>query len=115
MKENYTHVVMIVDRSGSMESVRSDTIGGINTFVQKQKEVPGDITFTLVQFNTEVETIVKATPVKEIGTFTEKDFVPDGGTALYDAIGKAVNAAGVYFSGLEDSCKPSKVVVLIVS
>ena len=49
---NYTHISVILDRTGSMESIRDDTIGGFNTFLQEQKVQPGSATLTLVQFDT---------------------------------------------------------------
>jgi len=53
MKQDYTHITVILDRTGSMESIRDDTIGGFNTFLTKQKAEPSVATLTLVQFDTQ--------------------------------------------------------------
>ena len=50
MKEDYTHITIILDRTGSMESIRDDTIGGFNAFLDEQKAQPGHATLTLVQW-----------------------------------------------------------------
>jgi hypothetical protein len=53
MRQDYTHITVILDRTGSMESIRDDTIGGFNTFLKKQKTEPGTATLTLVQFDSQ--------------------------------------------------------------
>lgn len=51
MAEGYTHITVIVDRTGSMQEIRDDIIGGFNSFLSKQREAPGRATITLVQFD----------------------------------------------------------------
>jgi len=51
MRQDYTHIAVILDRTGSMAVIRDDTIGGFNTFLQQQKAEPGSATLTLVQFD----------------------------------------------------------------
>ena len=51
MKQGYAHVAVVLDRSGSMESVKGDTIGSFNEFIKKQKGEPGECTFSLIQFD----------------------------------------------------------------
>ena len=52
MKQDYTHISVILDRTGSMEVIRDDTIGGFNAFLKEQKQQPGTATLTSVQFDT---------------------------------------------------------------
>ena len=71
MKENYTHISVILDRTGSMEVIRDDTIGGFNAFLNEQKTQSGDATLTLVQFDTQdpYEEIHQFSPLRRAGNF----------------------------------------------
>jgi hypothetical protein len=116
MKTDYTHIALVLDRSGSMAQIRTDTIGGVNTFLQSQQEAPGDCTFTLVQFDSRaIETIVDAEPVKSVEPLTEKTFVPRGNTPLYDAIGRTINSTGKFLERLGEPARPAKVIFVIVT
>ena len=57
MKANYTHVSMLLDRSGSMDEIKSYIIEGFNDFIKNQKKEPGELSVTLVQFDTEYEVL----------------------------------------------------------
>lgn len=80
--------VFILDRSGSMEICRDDTIGGYNAFVSDQKQFGG--TMTLVQFDHEYEMIYKQKNIDDVKPLTRRDFSPRGSTALLDAIGTTI-------------------------
>lgn len=77
--------VFLLDRSGSMESCRDDTIEGFNTFVEAQKPLGG--TMTLALFDHEVNVLYENVPIDEVKPLDHDTFVPRGGTALYDALG----------------------------
>lgn len=77
--------VFVLDRSGSMQTCRDDTIGGYNAFLAAQKELGG--TMTLVLFDHEIETIYENVDVAKVDPLTTETFVPRGSTALLDAIG----------------------------
>jgi len=77
--------VFLLDRSGSMESCRDDTIGGFNAFVDAQKADGG--TMTLVLFDHEVNVLYENKAVTDVLPLTTDTFVPRGGTSLYDALG----------------------------
>ncbi|MCR4562979.1 MAG: hypothetical protein K5694_07255 [Bacilli bacterium] len=82
------HIVMILDRSGSMQSLKGEAISGCNDFIAKQaKEAGNDEDFSLVVFNSEVETVISNVPMKKAKPILKKDYVPSGCTALLDAIG----------------------------
>ena len=116
MKTDYTHIALVLDRSGSMAQIRTDTIGGVNTFLQTQQEAPGDCTFTLVQFDsTAIETVVDAQPVKSVAPLTKETFVPWHNTPLYDAIGQTIDATGRFLERLDEPARPSKVIFVIVT
>lgn len=77
--------VFILDRSGSMEACRADTIGGYNAFVDSQKDQSG--TMTLILFDHEITTLYEKTPIADVKPLDVTSFVPRGSTALLDAIG----------------------------
>jgi hypothetical protein len=80
--------VFLLDRSGSMESCRNDTIDGFNTFIDSQKQFGG--TMTLCLFDDQFETVYEKTPIEDVPVLTEDTFVPRGGTALLDAMGQVL-------------------------
>jgi hypothetical protein len=83
-----SHIVLVLDSSGSMASIKNDIVGSVNEFIKGQqyaevKEIP---IFTLVKFSDTVQTVVEK-PLNQIRPITDKDYTPTGSTALYDAIG----------------------------
>lgn len=115
MKQGYTDITFILDRSGSMQSVKADTIGGFNNFLQEQKKQPGEATVSLFQFDTEYETVYEGKSIQEAPELTGETFVPRGGTALLDAIGRTINVNGARFSNMKEEDRPEKVVVVILT
>lgn len=115
MKQNYTDIVIVLDRSGSMASVRNDTIGGFNKFVDEQRNVPGEARLTLVQFDDQYEPFINAVPIREVKPLTEATYVPRGWTALHGAVGKTIEAAGERFKAMLESERPGKVIFVIVT
>lgn len=87
---DWVDIVVILDRSGSMASIRNDMIGGFNQFLSEQKKVPGKATMSLVRFDHEYEPIYREVPLVEAPDLTPENFVPRGNTALYDAIGRTL-------------------------
>jgi len=77
--------VFLLDRSGSMDVCRDDTIGGFNVFVDAQRQYGGSM--TLVLFDHEVNVLYENTPIEDVKPLDHETFVPRGGTALFDAIG----------------------------
>ena len=78
MKTDYTHMAVILDRTGSMESIRDDTIGGFNAFLSEQKLQPNKATLTLVQFDSQdpYEIIHQVKTIKEVPELTKDTYVP---------------------------------------
>ena len=85
-----TEIICILDRSGSMGAIKSDTIGGFNSFLAEQKEVPGEAKITLIQFDGAYEINYQGLPLSEVEDLSNATFVPRGSTALLDAIGKTL-------------------------
>lgn len=89
-------IVVVLDRSSSMESIKSDTIKGYNKFVNAQKKTGLEANFTLVQFDHEYEVIYQHLALKEVPKLNRNTFVPRGVTALLDAIGKTIKTTRAY-------------------
>lgn len=88
---NVFDIVLVLDRSGSMASIRDDAIGGVNTFIEEQQKEDGEAYFSIVQFDSVYGDPQKwRTPLAEAELLTSDTFIPRGGTALFDAIGKTV-------------------------
>jgi uncharacterized protein YegL len=104
-----THIICILDRSGSMLSIIDDSIGGFNNFLKTQKDLPDEATITIVLFDHEYEIIYDNVDIKKAKELTTKEWFPRGTTALYDAIGKTINTEK------QNIVKPSKVLVCIVT
>ena len=90
-KDLVTEIVCIIDKSGSMHSIKNDAIGGFNTFIEEQKKLEGKANVSLVLFNTEYSPVYYNKPLNEVESLNEKTFQPVGGTALLDAIGRTLN------------------------
>lgn len=115
MKQGYTDINIVLDRSGSMSSVKRDTIGGFNQFLQEQQAVPGESTITLAQFDNIYEIIYDAAKLSEAEPLTDATFVPRGSTALLDAIGRTIYNTGERLSALPEDQRPDKVVFVILT
>jgi uncharacterized protein YegL len=85
--KNLTELVFILDRSGSMSGLESDTIGGFNSMLDKQKKETGDALVTSVLFDHDYELLHDRVNIKKVEDMTEKEYFVRGTTALLDAIG----------------------------
>ena len=90
MRKNLTELVFILDRSGSMSSLKSDTVGGFNSMLEKQKKNEGEALVTTVLFNNEIAYVHDRAGISSVRPMTDDDYVPAGTTALIDAIGETV-------------------------
>lgn len=89
MKKNLTEIVFILDESGSMCNLQSDTIGGFNSLIGKQKGEEGEALVTTILFSNASRMLHDRVPLNEVAKMTEKDYCPNGCTALLDAVGDA--------------------------
>lgn len=94
MRKNLTEVVFILDRSGSMQGLEADTIGGFNSMIEKQRQEDGEALISTVLFNNSCEVLHDRVDVRSIVPLTEKDYSVRGCTALLDAIGGAIHHIG---------------------
>ena len=113
MKNDYTHISMVIDRSGSMSSCWNDVVGGYEQIVKENKAVAGVCTFTVAAFDTEYELIEDFTDIQKVN---EKLSVrPRGGTALLDAIGKTIVSVGEKLAKMPEKDRPHRVMMYILS
>jgi uncharacterized protein YegL len=115
MKTDYTDISIVLDRSGSMESIRQDAIGSFNVFLQDQKTVPREATITLVQFDDQFEVVYRAIALNEAPNLTPQTFVPRGSTALLDAIGRTIDETGQRLASLPEADRPESVIFVILT
>ena len=94
MKTNITELVFILDKSGSMSGLESDTIGGYNAMLKKQQQETGEAVVTTVLFDDNYELLHDRINIKGVRAITEKEYFVGGCTALLDAIGKTIHKIG---------------------
>jgi hypothetical protein len=111
MKKNKTHATFILDRSGSMGIIWGDVTGGYESFIKEQKEKDGECSFSLHVFDDKFETIENFVDIQKASPTLKVS--PRGMTALYDAIGKAINETGEKLRDLPEIERPEKVIVFI--
>lgn len=145
MKENYTHIAVVLDSSSSMFSILKDTIGGFNQFLKAQKEAEGEATLTLVEFaksesflgrgipqnnlnwitpnivndgvpnRVDVDVKYEFQPIKAVPELTEFNYRPSGMTPLLDTIAETILRTGRSLAALPESLRPSKVLFVIIT
>ena len=94
MKKNLTELVFILDMSGSMAALTSDTIGGYNSLLEKQKGEEGEALVSTVLFNTDRNVIHDRVDIRKVESITRREYCPSGCTALLDALGSAIHHIG---------------------
>lgn len=91
MKETVTELVLILDKSGSMGGLETDTIGGFNAMLAKQKEVEGRCYLTTVLFDNGYKLLHDRIDINAISPISNKEYQVGGNTALLDAIGRTIH------------------------
>jgi len=115
MKKDLTELVFILDRSGSMGGLESDTIGGYNTMIEKQKKVAGEAIITTVLFDDRYELLHDRINLRGITPITSKEYFVRGSTALLDAIGKTINKIGNVQKHTAEDERAEKVLFVITT
>jgi len=109
---NLTHIAFLLDRSGSMHSIKDDTEGGFNAFIAEQRQQGGECRVTLAQFDNEYEEVYRDLPLAEVPALR---LVPRGSTALLDSIGRLVTSTGERLAALPEDERPGIVIVGIMT
>jgi hypothetical protein len=115
MKAGYTHISFILDQSGSMSSVKGDTISGFNNFIETHKKAPGDATMSLYTFNSSCRRLYVFENIQQVAPLNTSTFRPDDTTALLDAMGLVINETGKQLSELAEEHRPEKVLIVILT
>ena len=109
---NLTHLYFLLDRSGSMASIKAETEAGFDAFIAEQRTAPGRCEVTLAQFDSDYEEVYAARPVTEVPPL---HLIPRGTTALLDSIGRLVTTAGERLAALPEEARPGTVIVGIMT
>lgn len=115
MKKNLTELVMILDRSGSMGGLESDTIGGYNSMLKKQRETAGEVLVSTVLFDDRSEVLYDRIPLRKMPRMTEEDYYVRGCTALLDAVGGAIHHIGNVHKYAKEEDRPEKTIFVITT
>ncbi|WP_210364196.1 vWA domain-containing protein [Bacillus sp. REN3] len=114
MNKNLTEIIFLLDRSGSMAGLESDTVGGFNSFVKKQCELDGQTVLTTVLFDDRYEVLWNGIDAKD-ALLTQDEYFVRGTTALLDAIGKSILDVGWRLSKTVEEQRPGKVIFVITT
>ena len=115
MRENLTEIVFILDRSGSMSGLESDTIGGFNSMIAKQQKEEGEAIVSTVLFDDETDVIHDRVAIGEVKKLTEEDYYVRGCTALLDAVGGAIHHIGNVHKYAREEDRPAKTLFVITT
>ncbi len=115
MKRYDTDITIILDRSGSMGSIATETIDGFNRFLQEQRLLPGKACLTLVQFDDLYEVLYVARDLNEVPNLDYDTFQPRGATALLDAIGMSIRLATSRLLILPPEDRPTQTIFVILT
>ncbi|MCR5124412.1 MAG: VWA domain-containing protein [Treponema sp.] len=115
MKKGLTEIVFVMDKSGSMGGLESDTIGGYNAFLRKQKKVEGEAFISTVLFSDESKVIHDRVPIGKVNDMTEEQYSVGGSTALLDAVGDAVCHIANIHKYARDEDRPEKTIFVITT
>ena len=115
MKKELTELVFILDRSGSMAGLETDTIGGFNAMLAKQRKEPGDAFVSTVLFDNETEVIHDRVPLDQVKDLTQEQYYVRGCTALLDAVGGAIRHIGNVHRYARKEDVPEKTLIIITT
>ena len=113
MKE-YTEIIFILDKSGSMYGLEDDTIGGYNSFLESQKKLKGEAVVSTVLFDGTYDVLHNRIPLSKIKPLTRNDYMAGGSTALLDAVGSTIDMIS-YFQKKERGKKVTQTIFVIIT
>lgn len=115
MKKGFAELVFILDKSGSMEGLEIDTIGGYNSMLAKQQAVEGECYITTVLFDNNYKLLHDHIEIKAVSPITQKEYYVGGSTALLDAIGRTIEKIGNVQKHTREAYRAEKVMFVIIT
>lgn len=115
MKKDFTELVFILDRSGSMGGLEKDTIGGFNSMLEKQRKEEGEVLVTTVLFDNMYELLHDRINLKGIKPMTDNEYYVRGTTALIDAIGLTINKISNIQNNTSEEERARQVIFIITT
>lgn len=112
VRADLTDLVVLLDRSGSMESIRTDMEGGFKSFLEEQKSLPGHAVLSLSQFDNVYEKVYVERPIAEAPPLRIK---PRNSTALLDAMGRLILETGQRLAAKPEADRPSQVIFMVIT
>lgn len=112
---NLTAIALLVDKSGSMGGLENDTIGGVNAFINSQKEGDGEAKVSVITFNGSIDYDIDYADISEYQDFTRDNYRAAGGTALTDAIGSVITSLGMKFAQMPEEERPGNVIIAVMT
>ncbi len=112
MRRDLTDLTIVMDRSGSMEGMKTEAEQGLDALIEKQKLDPGECLFTLIQFDTEYDVVVRGAPINTVPKIT---LTPRGLTALHDAVGRTILDTGKRLEAMKEEDRPGLVVMIVLT
>ena len=114
-KMNFVHVVFVIDESGSMAGTENDVIGGFKRVIDEQKVVEnGTCSVSFYKFADKVTEVYKGKDVNEV-EYLDGKYHPGGCTALFDAVGTAIDRIGEWLDGMKEEDKPEKNIIVVMT
>jgi uncharacterized protein YegL len=107
-----TAIQLVIDRSGSMDVIKTDAQGAINSFIDDQKKEPGQCLVRLTEFDNQIDVVFPLTDIHDVGSY---ELQPRAMTALYDAIGKSIVELGADLAKMDEKDRPGHVLFVIVT
>lgn len=114
-KQNFASINVVIDRSGSMQGLRQDTIGSFNTFLKEQQAVPGECIFTLCTFSDDYRLVHDFEKIANVPALTDTTYRTGGNTALLDAFGATIDSVGRKLATMPEAERPDKVLFLVIT
>ena len=115
MRNGLTEVVFILDRSGSMRGLETETIGGFNSMIEKQKKEEGEALISTILFDNESEVLYDRLPIEKVEPMTDKQYFVRGCTALLDAVGGAIHHISSIHKKADPDDVPEKTLFIITT
>ena len=115
MKKGLTELVFILDRSGSMQGLEADTIGGFNSMIEKQKKEEGEAYVSAVLFDDRMEVLYDRVELQKVESMTDRQYYVRGCTALLDALGGAIHHIGNVHKYAREEDVPEKTIFVITT